>query len=95
MNIVTIKKFKAHKKTQLAQQELSGYLDVLSFNELISEATAAISELKKRPVNSELTIRSKTIVSHFIKRLQIDSPEMANFLISEQVQENGFIGALL
>ncbi len=94
-NVITVGNFKALKEQTTAEQEWHGYLDVLSFNELITEATEVIAALKVRPLDKELTVRSKTIISQFSKRLKIDSPELATFLLSEQAQTNGLLSSYL
>lgn len=94
-NVVTISSFKAHQERQQAEQEWNGYLDVLSFSELITEATVAKAELEKRPQDKALTLRSKTIIQQLIKRIKTDFPELSAQLLSKQAQTNALLANLL
>lgn len=82
--LISLKKYQEVRETNRAELEFSNYLDILSFNELINEATALKNELENRPLDKELTGRSQIIFSQFIKRLQIESPSLASTLRTAQ-----------
>lgn len=75
--LISIGDFSHHRSTKKHEEEFANYLDILSFGELINEASALKEELVSKPFDQELTSRSQIIFSQFIKRLQLESPDLA------------------
>lgn len=78
--VVEIHSWKQAQKAHKEESELNDYLRVLSFNELITEAQTVIKELKAGKLTTDLSSRSTTIMNEFNKRIEIESPELANYL---------------
>lgn len=87
-NIINISDFTSQKDEQMKNQELTEYLSVLTFNELITEANVIIRELKSKPVDQELIRRSNVIMKQFSKRLKMESPHLAKSILSGKKQIN-------
>ena len=66
--VVSLGQFKEEKMQK-------DYLEVLSFTQLLDEATDIIGELNSSSLNSGLTLRSKTILKEFSNRLSKQSSE--------------------
>lgn len=66
--VVSLGQFKEEKMQK-------DYLEVLSFSQLLDEATDIIRELNSSSLNSGLTLRSKTILKEFSNRLSQQSSE--------------------
>ncbi|MFT6069924.1 MAG: hypothetical protein ACJAT2_000938 [Bacteriovoracaceae bacterium] len=61
-----------------AEKQFSDYFNILSFSELINESTDIIKELNHRPISTEITMKSKILLSQFSKRLGGESKEVAD-----------------
>jgi hypothetical protein len=89
-NVVSLDDWKKLKEASLAEwrpknsnekcaeKQFSDYFNILSFSELINESTDIIKELNHRPISSEITMKSKILLSQFSKRLGDESKEVAD-----------------
>ncbi len=78
--IISIKKWKENRQLSLKEKQVNNFLKVLSFQQLINESTDIVKKLKSEPLNPELAFKSKLILKEFNKRLNDQSPELANSL---------------
>lgn len=72
-NITCLEEWKSKRETASRKECLTEYLSILNFNELITESSTIISELKNNHLNTELTLRSKLILKEFNNRLSKES----------------------
>ncbi len=76
-SIISIGDFNAHRSVKKNEVDFARYADILSFSELIHEATALKSELENSPFDQDLATRSQIIFAQFVKRIQLESPDLA------------------
>ena len=70
------------KETAKEKESLNHYLQVLNFNQLITESKELLSELKKNPDNEKHTLKATLLLKEIKDRLNHSSPRM-----SESLQE--------
>jgi nucleoside diphosphate kinase len=68
-NVLSFEQWRLKQGERTQGQSLTQYLKVLSFHDLVNEYQSIIQELKDFPLNTELTQKSKTILSEFSDRL--------------------------
>ncbi|MBK23301.1 MAG: hypothetical protein CME70_04785 [Halobacteriovorax sp.] len=89
-NVVSLENWKKIKDASLAkwepqsldekraEKQFKDYFNILSFSELINESTDIIKELNQSPLSTEITMKSKILLSQFSKRLGDESKEVAD-----------------
>jgi hypothetical protein len=79
-NVVPLSSWKSKMALKANEKSLSDYLNVLSFNDLLTETEDLINELNNKPLNQDITLKSKQLLREVNNRLRKDSDGFADTL---------------
>jgi hypothetical protein len=79
-NVLSMENWKKYLSKNVQFQDHEKYLAVLSFHQLISEATETLSKLKSDSLDSKLITRSKLLLQEFNRRMDSLSGDFSNSL---------------
>jgi hypothetical protein len=79
-NVLSMENWKKYLVESIQSGDHERYLEVLNFNQLISEATETLSKLKNDSLDDKLITRSKLLLQEFNRRMDSLSEEFSNSL---------------
>jgi len=85
-NVIALSNWKTKKELTSNEKSMSEYLKVLSFHDLLTETEDLIKELNDKPLNQEVTLKSKHLLREVNKRLQKDADGFARVLTDLRIQ---------
>lgn len=77
-NVVSLKDWRKNQELETLGEDISEYLGLLSFNELVTESHETAKELKTNPLNDDLALRSKLLLDEINQRLHYTSHELTS-----------------
>ncbi len=84
-NLVDLGEWKSLKK----DANFSDYLKVLSFNDLMTESTALMDQIKRNDEGDDLFSKTKVIMNEFTHRLERESKQLAHSVkdLKKQIED--------
>ncbi|MDO9181297.1 MAG: hypothetical protein Q7U04_02760 [Bacteriovorax sp.] len=77
-NLVNLDQWKNHKRDGARDASFSDYLKVLSFNDLMTESTELMNQIKKSDEGSDLFSKTRVMMNEFTHRLEVESKHLAD-----------------